>query len=401
MSLNQPGPAGQLTVCPKCRRAAPRSARFCGHCGTALGSTGALAVSSSNASPSLAGKVCPSCQAAYPPYALYCPIDSAKLILANQANLTTADATSLTNSGCDLSASILSASPSKLTGEIIADKYRLESVLGEGGMAVVYRATQLNIDRTVVLKVMQWQLRGNERAIKRFEQEAKFTAKVNHPNVVSVFDVGFLHGGQPYLVMEYINGESLRDRLEREGMLSLSTAAVILTQVCHGLQEAHKVGLIHRDLKPENILLQQNSDRPDWIKIVDFGIAHLVEGYQHLTRTGNITGTIAYMAPEQLRNVPVDTRADLYGLGILLFEALTGLIPFDGDSTESILLKQLMEPAPPPSQWRPEISPGSLLDKIVLKALEKDPEKRYQTATEMRLDLERFKQQLDLRRTHQ
>lgn len=336
---------------------------------------------------------------------MFCPIDSARLVEvdANQLRSTVAEQPPAPSARQDatggLSASMMAGAPAQLTGEIIAEKYRLESMIGEGGMAVVYKAVQMNIDRPVVLKVMQWQLRGNERAIKRFEQEARFTAKVNHPNVVSVFDVGLLAGGQPYLVMEYIEGESLRDRLEREGMLSLNTAAAIMIQICRGLNQAHKIGLIHRDLKPENIILQQDAERPDWVKIVDFGIAHLVEGYQRLTKTGNITGTVAYMAPEQLRNVKVDTRVDLYSLGILLFEMITGTVPFDADSTESILLKQLMDPPIPPSTLRADIPPDSLMDQIVLRALEKDPERRYQTATEMRLDLERSKQQLNLKRS--
>lgn len=403
MSSNDPGSAGQQPVCPKCGRPAPRGAKFCGFDGTAIGGKDKTSeVTRPDTKSKTVGKVCPTCQASYPDYAQFCPRDSAKLVYveATQLHRTAADQpVGQTPSKEDLAAQMLSAPFTRLTGETIEGKYRLERVIGEGGMAVVYKATQVNIDRLVVLKIMQWQLRGNERAIKRFEQEAKFTAKVSHPNVVSVFDVGFLGGGQPYLVMEYIKGESLRDRLERVGKLPLSAAAAIMVQLCRGLQEAHKSGLIHRDLKPENILLQEDVDRPDWVKIVDFGIAHLVVGYERLTRTGNITGTIAYMAPEQLRNVPVDTRADLYALGIVLFEMLTGTIPFDGESTEQILLKQLMEPPQPPSKLRPEIEPGSPFDLVVMKALEKDPDKRYQTATEMRLHLEHIAQQLSVRRT--
>jgi serine/threonine-protein kinase len=398
MSINQPGPAGQSPVCPKCGRPAPKGARFCGFDGTAIGGNSATG-EFSRPGGGYGGKICPSCRTGYPSYAEFCPKDSAKLVFvdSNQLHSTSEYNAPPKEAKEELGAQMMPFT--RLTGEIIEGKYRLEKVIGEGGMAIVYKATQINIDRPVVLKVMQWQLRGNERAIKRFEQEAKFTAKVSHPNVVSVFDVGFLPGGQPYLVMEYINGESLRDKLERQGMLSLTTAAQLMLQLCRGLQEAHKCGLIHRDLKPENILLLEDSDRPDWVKIVDFGIAHLVTGYERLTKTGNITGTIAYMAPEQLRNVPVDTRADLYALGCVLFEMLTGHIPFDGDSTEAILLKQLMEPPDPPSKLRPEIPPDSPFDQVVLRALEKDPDNRYQTATEMRLHVEHIAQHLSVRRT--
>lgn len=392
--------SAKQSVCPKCGKPAPPGAKFCGFDGTAIGGT---STRTADVSSGRTAMVCPVCQTGYPSYTQFCPKDGATLAVdAHELKGTAGDnmPQALKDSSYNLSATMAPDKP-RLTGEIIAEKYRLENVIGEGGMAIVYKAIQINIDRPVVLKIMQWQLRGNERAIKRFEQEAKFTAKVSHPNVVSVFDVGFLAGGQPYLVMEFIKGESLRDRLEKQGQLSLATTMQIMVQLCRGLQEAHKVGLIHRDLKPENILLLEDTDRPDWVKIVDFGIAHLVVGYQRLTRTGNITGTIAYMAPEQLRNVPVDTRADLYALGIVLFEMLTGKIPFDGESTESILLKQLMEPPTPPSALRGEIPPGSALDMVVLRALEKDPEKRYQTATEMRLDIEQIYQHLSLRRTRQ
>jgi serine/threonine-protein kinase len=287
----------------------------------------------------------------------------------------------------------------ELIGQIVGGKYLLEEFIGEGGMAVVYRATHVNMERPVVVKILQGRLTASEKSVQRFERECKVTAKVSHPNVVSVFDVGFINGNQPYLVMEFIKGESLRDKIDHEGPLPLSAGAAILIQICRGLQEAHSMGIIHRDLKPENILMQERSDRPDWVKIVDFGIAHLSTGaMQRLTKTGSVVGTAEYMAPEQLRDFPLDTRSDLYSLGVILFEMLTATVPFEAETLEAMLLKAIMDPPDPPSKYRQDVQPGSAFDRVVLKAMEKDPDKRYQTATEMRLEVEQIYNQLMLYR---
>ncbi len=388
-------PAGPSS-CPRCGRQVKDGQKFCGFDGTAIGGNGGAASRLDKSRTSAgSGKVCPACRASYPNYARFCPRDSVKLLAAGApadpatvAGQTAPQAPS-TAAG-DPGADTLQGRFTQLTGETIEGKYRLDHLIGEGGMAVVYKATQLNMDRPVVLKLMQWQLLGNDRAIRRFEQEARFTARVQHPNVVSVFDVGLTAGGQPYLVMEFIKGESLRDRLERNGPLPVREAMLVLIQVCRGLQEAHNAGLIHRDLKPENILLQQDRERPDWVKIVDFGIAHLASGYQRLTKTGNLTGTVAYMAPEQLRDTPVDARADIYALGVVLFEVLTGTVPFDADTTEAVLVKQLLEQPPALSGYRPDIGAGSEVEALIMKTLEKDPLNRYQSATELRLHCERI-----------
>ncbi|MCC7532113.1 MAG: protein kinase [Candidatus Melainabacteria bacterium] len=275
-----------------------------------------------------------------------------------------------------------------LIGKKIEGKYEVQSILGEGGMAIVYKAYHTKMERLVVIKVMQGWLLSNKNAVERFERESKMTAKLAHPNIVTVFDYGVLNQKEPYLVMEYIKGESLGDKIARQGALPFATAAGIIIQICRGLQEAHNVGIIHRDLKPDNILLQDRSDRPDWVKIVDFGISHLVQGNKRLTKTGKMVGTPEYIAPEQLKDKPLDIRTDLYALGIILYETLTGRVPFEGESAEAILMKHLLEPPPPLSFHNDDFAEGTPFDAIIAKALRKEPDERYQTATEFRLDVE-------------
>lgn len=275
-----------------------------------------------------------------------------------------------------------------LIGKKIEGKYEVQSILGEGGMAIVYKAYHTKMERIVVIKVMQGWLLSNKNAVERFERESKTTAKLAHPNIVTVFDYGVLNQKEPYLVMEYIKGESLGDKIARQGALPFATAAGIIIQICRGLQEAHSVGIIHRDLKPDNILLQDRSDRPDWVKIVDFGISSLVQGGRRLTKTGKMVGTPEYIAPEQLKDKPLDIRTDLYALGIILYETLTGRVPFEGESAEGILMKHLLEPPPPLSMHNDDFAEGTPFDAIIAKALMKEPDERYQTATEFRLDVE-------------
>ncbi len=282
-----------------------------------------------------------------------------------------------------------------LIGKTIDSKYLIQSMLGEGGMAVVYKAHHTIMERTVVIKVMHGWLLSNDKSIERFQRECKVTAKLSHPNIVTVFDVGSLGGKAPYLVMEFIKGEALADKIHRQGALPFTTTANIIIQMCRGLQEAHNFGVIHRDLKPDNVLLQDKSDRPDWVKIVDFGISHLVhEDGKRLTKTGRMVGTPEYIAPEQLKDRPMDMRTDLYALGIMIYEMLTGHVPFEGETAEAILMKHLMDDPPPMSKYKPEFKDGTPFDSIVQKLLHKEPDARYQTATELRLDVEQVQSQI-------
>ena len=294
------------------------------------------------------------------------------------------------------------ASTSGYMGNIIGktvDKYLIQSMLGEGGMAVVYKAHHTIMERTVVIKVMQGWLLSNKKSIERFMRECKVTAKLNHPNIVTVYDVGAINEKAPYLVMEYIKGEALADRIQRQGALSFKTVANIVIQICRGLQEAHNHGIIHRDLKPDNILLQDKSDRPDWVKIVDFGISHFAKGGgQRLTKTGRMVGTPEYIAPEQLKDKPMDNRTDLYAIGIIMYEMLTGKVPFEGESAESILMKHLLEEPTPMVEHKPEFKDGTPFDDIIHRLLQKEPDERFQTATELRLEMEEVVAKMRTRR---
>jgi serine/threonine-protein kinase len=242
------------------------------------------------------------------------------------------------------------------------------------------------MDRTVAVKVMLPSVAANSKAGERFAQECKLAGRLNHPNIVSVYDVGFVTPNEPYLVMEYIDGQSLAQELSLKGPPPLEVAANIFTQVLRGLEEAHSAGIIHRDLKPDNILLQRKSNRLDWVKIVDFGIANLADGSKRLTKVGAFIGTPNYMAPEQFKSKPLDIRVDLYSLGIVLFETLTGVLPYDGDSPEAIIMKHLMDEPPELATLRPDAP--QCLGTILKKALAKDPSERFQNPVQFRQALE-------------
>ena len=257
-------------------------------------------------------------------------------------------------------------------------------------MAILYMGRDVALDRDVVVKVVHSSLSCRPEALLRFEREAQTVAKINHPNVVSVYTFGKMNGKQPYLVMEFIKGKPLSGMLAQQGPPPLPWAAKIVTQMCMGLEEAHHFGIIHRDLKPDNILLQEKRDRPDWVKIVDFGIAHLLDTNAHkrLTRMGMITGTPGYMSPEQFSDKQLDKRADIYSLGVVIFEMLAGETPFQSNDWGVLMAKHLMEPAPSITKFNPSIKEGSKWEKLVAKCLEKDPANRFQEVAELRKAVE-------------
>jgi serine/threonine-protein kinase len=371
------------TTCTTCGAAYPPGAKFCGADGTVLTvMTGAV-----NPMEMTMGKFCPACRMSYPMYAQFCPSDASRLIVMNNGE-TAAVENKLSSAGTSFE--FPDEADNTIVGKIFAGKYRIESLLGEGGMARVYKATHQTIDKPVVIKLMHPHLsaREKETSLKRFELEIKVSAKLNHPNLVSVYDGGVLNN-RPYLVMEYIRGQSLREYSTSRGALKIDDAIKIVSQICAGLQEAHNEGIVHRDLKPENIMLREQADRPDWVKIVDFGIAHLKQGGGHkLTATGVAIGTVDYMSPEYLSDKPIDQRADVYAVGVILFELLTGKCPFESESCEAVMAKHLWTTPMPPSSMRNDMSAGCALDRIVEKALEKDPADRFQSTGDMRKALQ-------------
>jgi len=268
-----------------------------------------------------------------------------------------------------------------LTGRTLDQKYYLESKLGAGGMGTVYRARRLLIGDRVAVKVLHPDQMADPQAVERLRREAQTAASLKHPNVVTIYDFGVSSEGLSYLVMELAEGENLRSLVERQGTLVVTDAAEIIRQVCAALDEAHRQDVVHRDIKPENILVQTTPGGLQ-VKVLDFGIAALHDvNAGRLTRTGAVVGTPHYMSPEQCLGEELDGRSDIYSLGIVLFEMLTGVVPFDSPTPTAIVVKHVNDPPPPPRTLNPNISPA--VESVTLRALEKRRDARPQTAGEM------------------
>ena len=274
--------------------------------------------------------------------------------------------------------------PSRPGSRVIDDKYRLDRLLGRGGMGAVYAALHVELERPTAIKLLLPDLISDEQALERFKREARAAARLNHPNVAGTYDFGTLPGGEAYIVMELVEGETLGERLTAAGALPLPEAVLIARQVADGIESAHEGGIVHRDLKPANIIISRDHRGAPLVKVLDFGIAKLKEtttgGLATITTAGSIMGTPRYMSPEQCSDRKVDARSDIYSLGVLLYEMLAGRPPFDAPSAMALALKQIQEPPPPLREARPEV-PGAL-ERLVMWALAKDPADRPQTAAE-------------------
>lgn len=252
--------------------------------------------------------------------------------------------------------------------------YQIISQIGKGGMATVYKAYHAAMDRYVALKVLPHQFAHSDEFLGRFQQEVRVIARLEHPRILPVYDYGE-HNGIPYLVMRYLEAGTLSDRI-KAGNLSPTDIDRIIRQLLDALGYAHEKGVIHRDIKPSNVMIDRRGD----VFLTDFGIAKLVEGTAEFTATGAITGTPAYMSPEQAQGKPLDIRSDIYSLGIVLYEMITGRVPFEAETPLAVLLKKIQEPPPPPSLARPDIHPA--LEAFLLKALARNPDDRYTSADE-------------------
>lgn len=267
-----------------------------------------------------------------------------------------------------------------MNGQRLGGRYQLLKRIGGGGMAVVYKATDLVLNRAVAVKILRSQFGSDEDFVQRFRREAQAVASLSHPNVVSVYDVG-QDDDTYYMVMEYVEGHNLKDVINQQGALPVHEAVRIAVQICDALEHAHQNQIIHRDIKPQNILIGKDGR----VKVTDFGIARAATSAT-ITQTGSVLGSVHYFSPEQARGGVTAEKSDIYSLGIVLYEMLTGQLPFSGDSPITIALKHLQEPLPEPRQMNPQI-PQSV-ENVVLKALAKDPFLRYKSAKEMLLDLE-------------
>ena len=281
--------------------------------------------------------------------------------------------------------------PPVAPGQIIGDRYRIGAIIGEGGMGVVCSATHIGLGTPVAVKLIRTESNSGPDAVLRFLNEAKTAASLKGEHVARVYDVGQLDSGEPYLVMEQLDGIGLDAFIKERGPLRQSDAVDIVLQACEGLAEAHAVALVHRDIKPANLFLARRPDGLFVVKILDFGISKrlLDDARLGLTDPGTSLGSPWYMSPEQMKDSSlVDQRADVWSLGVLLFELLTREWPFSGDSVPQVCASVLTAEPPLPSALRPDIDAG--LDAIVLRCLEKDPEKRYFGVAPLADDLRRF-----------
>lgn len=272
--------------------------------------------------------------------------------------------------------------PSEAPAVILGGRYRLLHVLGEGGMGTVWAAEHQLLKKTVAVKLLlPQQLHGAAR--KRFEREARMAGSIGHPSIVKVFDLGHREDGAPYLVMEYLKGESLADRVENYGALEVGECVTIMTQVLGGLAAAHDKGIVHRDLKPDNIFLAKQDDGSTRAKLLDFGVSKsLDENTLALTRTGAVIGTPYYLSPEQARgDQAIDHRVDIWAAGVVLYEMLTGTLPFTADNYNALLVKVLTNTPAPPARLRPSLPLE--MEAVVLRALERDREQRFGSAQAM------------------
>ena len=286
--------------------------------------------------------------------------------------------------------------PAELIGKVVAERYKIIEPLGSGGMGTVYRAEHIHMRKPVALKVLHRELTHLPEIVARFEREAIAAARITHPNVAAATDYGRMPDGACYLVLEYVHGHSLRQTLLQCGTFDVDRACRIAKQIALALSAAHEAGIVHRDLKPENVMLDDGATEPDFVKVLDFGIAkiHMPEQADQpaLTRMGTVFGTPEYMSPEQALGQAADTRADLYSLGIMFYEMLTGRTPFADKEMIAVVTRHMTEAPPPlPFDVDPEVAA------LITQLLAKRPSERPQTAQEVAARIDALLVPLELR----
>ena len=279
------------------------------------------------------------------------------------------------------------ASKADLVGQVLADRYRIQRLLGEGGMGQVYEAHHVNINKRFAIKLLRPEIVSNPEAVARFRQEAWSASSIGHENIVEIDDFATLPDGSVYLAMEFLQGRALAERMREEAPIEVAEALDIFIQVAHGLAAAHGKGIVHRDMKPENIFLAEKHGRTV-AKILDFGIAKVSGGEaQSLTRTGAIFGTPHYMSPEQAIGNPLDHRSDIYSVGVIMYEVFTGRVPFEAESFMGILTKHITSQPKPPREAAPDRNIAPEVEAVIMRAMAKEPSNRYQTMEALAHDL--------------
>lgn len=280
-----------------------------------------------------------------------------------------------------------------LIGTVLDERYLIEGVVGRGGMGVVYRARQQNMDKDMAIKMLYSHKVSDSEAIKRFHREAKTVSQVRHQNIINLYDFG-MYQNQPYLVMDFLEGKSLKSILKEEGSIAFERGGKVFDQILQALASAHSHDVVHRDLKPENIMLSRHANQDDWVTLVDFGLSKLREASGiaseslNITKVGDVCGSPPYMSPEQcLSSMVVDPRSDLYALGVVIYESLSGKLPFTAKTAIEMLDCHLYTTPTPFNLSTPELKLCSEMTRVLKKALEKDPDRRYQSAEEFGTDL--------------
>jgi serine/threonine-protein kinase len=276
-------------------------------------------------------------------------------------------------------------------GQVLAGKYKVEDVLGIGGMGVVVAARHLQLDQRVALKFLRPEAMQSAEAVERFQREARSAVRLRSEHVAKVTDVGTLDTGAPYMVMEYLEGADLSRVVHATGSITIEEGVHFVLQACEAIAEAHSLGIIHRDLKPQNLFVTRRVDGKPLIKVLDFGISKTLDTQAglSLTRTSSIMGSPLYMSPEQMRSSKnVDQRSDIWALGVILYELLTGRVPFEAEAIPELCLKVVQDPVEPPRQLRPDVSEG--LNAVVVKCLEKEPNHRFSNVAELAAALEPY-----------
>ena len=290
-----------------------------------------------------------------------------------------------TSTLCPIDAAVLKHDEDPLIGQTLAEKYAIEELIKHGGMGAVYRGKHVLMDKTVAIKVLRPSLAMDNDVVARFSREAKAASRISHPHAVNVTDFGEDENGVVFLVMEYLDGRTLKEIIKAEGAFTLDRTVEIVRQVAGALDAAHEQGVIHRDLKSDNIMLSQTNGG-DWAKVLDFGIAKIQQAHgvadPDITAANLVVGTPQYMSPEQCAQLgPLDARSDIYSFGVIVYEMLAGRVPFTGESPTVIMMQQVQDPAPPLSDSRPDLPKA--VGEVVARALQKQPADRFPTAGDL------------------